>query len=173
MGTHPCGFLPLSCSSCPGRCSPRSLKSRPAPKSHSRLQASQVTSSPGPDTELRSWVLGSLARNLSCPATGCRRCWLVLTVCLLDCMRQACLEGFTEISPLLARIAMEGELVNDITDKASELYRGSDTQCVHLVLIPIFSLQGLPLCSLNCEGVSSKRPGRGRLDRRESQASTE
>lgn len=68
---------------------------------------------------------------------------------------------------------MEGELVNDITDKASELYRGSDTQCVHLVLIPIFGLQGLPLCSLNCEGVSSKRPGRGRLDRRESQASTE
>lgn len=32
--------------------------------------------------------------------------------------------------------------------KASELYKGSDTQCVHLVLIPIFSLQGLPLCSL-------------------------
>lgn len=98
---------------------------------------------------------------------------LVFTVCLLACMLQACLEGFAEISLLLARIAVEGELVNDITDKASELYRGSDTQCVHLVLIPNFCLHGLPLCSLNSEGVSSKRPGSRRPDRSESQVSTE
>ena len=49
---------------------------------------------------------------------------LVFTVCLLDCMLEACLEVFTEISPLLVRLAMEGELVNDITDDMSESYRG-------------------------------------------------
>lgn len=60
---------------------------------------------------------------------------LVFTVCLLDCTLEACLEVFTELSPLLTRIAMEGELVNGITDNVSESYRGLDTQCVHLVLI--------------------------------------
>lgn len=57
---------------------------------------------------------------------------LVFTVCLLDCMLEACLEVFTEISPLLTRLAMEGESVNDITDEVSESYGGSDTQCVRV-----------------------------------------
>lgn len=70
-----CGSGHTSCHT-PAQLSEQVLLQEPresaCPTSHSRLQASQVTTPSGPDAGLRSQGLGSPVRNASCPATGCR-----------------------------------------------------------------------------------------------------
>lgn len=117
-GHIPSSFLPFSCSSCSDRCSPRSLEGQPTPPVTADFRQAR---SPHP----QGLMLSLDHRYWECLLPShWLQVTLVFTVCLLDCMLEACLEVFTEISPLLVRLAMEGELVNDITDDMSESYRG-------------------------------------------------